>query len=74
MQSKTQSLIESFVNVAVGYGVAILTQVILYPLFEIEVSMSQNLQIAVWFTLVSLARSFLLRRFFNWHHKPRGKS
>ena len=43
MQSKRQSLIESFVNVAIGYGVALLSQIVVFPLFGIRIPLSSNL-------------------------------
>lgn len=65
-QSRRMSLVESCVNVAVGYGVAVAAQVAIFPLFGIRVSLTDNLLIGVAFTLVSLARSYALRRVFNW--------
>lgn len=65
MQSETQSFIESCVNVAIGYGVAVLSQVVIFPLFDIHVPLSDNLLIGVWFTAISLCRSYLIRRYFN---------
>ena len=68
MQTRWQSFIESWANVLVGYGVALLTQIIVFPLFGMQVSLGQNIQIGIIFTLVSLARSYVLRRVFNrWH-------
>lgn len=65
-QSRQMSFLESCVNVAVGYGVAVAAQVAIFPLFGIRVSLTDNLLIGVAFTLVSLARSYALRRVFNW--------
>ena len=64
-QTRTMSLVESLTNVAVGYALAILTQIIVFPIFSIEVSVSQNLTIALIFTVVSVLRSYVLRRVFN---------
>jgi|GEM_PF-3073090 len=45
-------------------------QWIIYPLSGIKVSMAANIHATIWFTAVSLVRSYWLRRFFNWiHHK-----
>lgn len=65
-QSRRMSLVESCVNVAVGYGVAVGAQVAIFPLFGIRVSLTDNMLIGVAFTLVSLGRSYALRRVFNW--------
>jgi hypothetical protein len=64
-QSKRVSLAESLVNIAVGYGVAFLTQVLIFPWFGIHATTGQNLKIGAIFTVVSLIRSYMLRRAFN---------
>ena len=64
-QSRLQSAIESTTNVAVGYAVAVISQLLIFPLFNIHVSLTDNLLIGGYFTLISLARSYALRRLFN---------
>ena len=64
-QSKTHSLVESFANIAIGYLVALFAQLIVFPLFGMTVSLRDNLLIGVIFTVVSLIRSYFLRRLFN---------
>lgn len=71
MQSRTHSLIESCVNVAIGYSVALASQILVFPLFGLHVSLSANLQIGAIFTVISIARSYAVRRLFNWlHYRP----
>jgi hypothetical protein len=65
MQSRLSSFIESIVNIAIGYFVALLSQIVVFPLFDIHVSMSTNLGIGAWFTAISLVRSYVIRRWFN---------
>ena len=65
MQSRWMSLLEGITNIALGYGVAVLTQVLVFPLFGLSVSLGENLGIGAVFTVVSLIRSFALRRAFN---------
>jgi hypothetical protein len=65
MQSRLMSAIEACANVAVGYGIAFGTQIVVFPLFGIDVSLSDNFVIGLMFTAISLGRSFLLRRAFN---------
>lgn len=65
MQSRLQSLIEAWANVIAGYFIALATQIIVFPLFGMTVSLGQNIQIGLIFTVVSLARSYCLRRLFN---------
>jgi len=54
--------------VLVGYLVALGAQLVVFPLMGIPVSLSQNVTIGVIFTVVSLGRSYALRRAFNWLH------
>ena len=59
------SLVEAITNVAVGYLVAVLTQILVFPLFGLDVSLSHNLALASVFTLISIFRSYALRRVFE---------
>jgi hypothetical protein len=68
-QTRIGSLIESFVNIAICYLVALLSQIVIFPLFEINVPIKTNLWIGAWFTLISLIRSYIIRRFFNYRLK-----
>ena len=68
-QTKLQSLIESITNILIGYFVAIVSQLAVFPLFGINIPLSDNLLIGVWFTVISLIRSYAVRRYFNWRHK-----
>ena len=64
-QSRLMSLIESVANVAVGYGVAVATQILIFPVFGLHTTLAQNLKMGAIFTVVSIARSFALRRVFE---------
>ena len=59
------SFIEALANVWVGYGVAVLTQVLVFPLFGLSTTFAQSLQMGAVFTVVSIIRSFALRRMFE---------
>ena len=65
MQLKRHSALESITNVLAGYGGAIASQVLIFPWFGIHVSIRTNLWIGAWFTLISLVRSYFLRRIFT---------
>ena len=69
MQTRLQSLLEAWTNVIIGYFVALAAQIIVFPWYDIDVSISQNLQIGLIFTAVSIARSYLVRRLFNSLHR-----
>ena len=65
MQSRGMSLLEAVANVLVGYGLAVLTQIAVFPVFGLQTSLAGNLLIGGIFTVISLVRSFALRRIFN---------
>ena len=64
-QSRLMSLVESLANVLVGYGVAVITQMAVFPLFGLAVTVTENLLIGLIFTAVSIVRSYALRRGFE---------
>lgn len=64
-QTRMGSLIESLMNIVIGYGVALISQIVIFPLFDVYVSMTTNMLIGAWFTLISLVRSYVIRRWFN---------
>jgi len=59
-QSRLMSLVESVANVIVGYGVAVVTQILIFPIFGLHTTLAQNLKMGAVFTIVSIARSFAL--------------
>ena len=59
------SLVEAIANVVVGYGIAVLAQVLVFPLFGLRASLADNLLIGGIFTAVSVVRSYALRRLFE---------
>lgn len=65
MQSRTNSLIESAANIMIGYWCAVLAQLIVFPMMGIDVPLDKNLMIGLIFTLISLVRSYVIRRAFN---------
>lgn len=64
-QSRVMSFVESVANVIVAYGVAVVTQILIFPVFGLYTTLSQNLKIGALFTIVSICRSFALRRLFE---------
>jgi len=64
-QSRLMSLMESLANVLVGYGVAVITQMVVFPLFGLAVTVTENLLVGFIFTAVSIVRSYALRRGFE---------
>jgi hypothetical protein len=64
-QSRLMSCVEAVANVVVGFLLALLTQNAVFPLLGIVVSVADNLVIGGIFTVVSIVRSFALRRLFE---------
>ena len=65
MQTKKHSLIESFTNVFIGYIVALAGQLIIFPLLGKSFSIGDNLLTGLFFTAVSVIRSYVIRRWFT---------
>lgn len=72
-QSRWMSPIEAITNVAAGYGIAVATQVLIFPAFGLHTTLEQNLKMGVVFTGVSLLRSYVLRRLFEKQCRHRQK-
>lgn len=68
MQTKTQSFIESCINVGIGYLIALVSQIVVFPMFDIHVSLKSNMMIGAIFTVISILRSYAVRRMFNRIH------
>ena len=64
-QSRRLSLLEAVANVVVGYVLAALTQMIVFPWFGLTASLQDNLAIGAAFVGFSLIRSYALRRMFE---------
>jgi len=65
MQSRLQSFLEAWSNTIIGYVLNLAVQLLVYPLFGAKFTFSQNIQIGLIFMLVSITRSYFLRRWFN---------
>ena len=66
MQTKTQSIIESFCNVGSGFIISLMLWLfVISPLYGIEKDFNQGLSITILFTGISIVRGYLWRRIFN---------
>lgn len=68
-QTRRQSLIEVVINIVVGFGINTALNFTVFPIFGWHISMKQNLALGVIYTIVSIARSYCLRRVFNRLHR-----
>jgi hypothetical protein len=64
-QSRIGSLIESVVNIAIGFSINFTANMLILPLFGYHISVVTNLQLGVIYTGISIARSYCIRRWFN---------
>ena len=65
MQSKKQSFIESLTSTTIGIIIGIVLNLTILPIFGYPVSLSDSLWISVIFTVISIIRSYIIRRWFN---------
>ena len=64
-QTRRHSALEAAADVAIGHVISIAAQLVIFPMFGIRIALGENLGIGLCFTVVSLVRSFALRRAFN---------
>ena len=64
-QSRIGSLIETMMNVAIGLLVSVIANQLVFPRFGFHPSLGENVAISLIYTAISIARQYLLRRFFN---------
>lgn len=65
MQRRIDSILEALTNTAIGYLVAVLANFLVLPIFGFHPSFAESNGIALLFTLISVIRSYCLRRLFN---------
>lgn len=73
-QSRLASFIESAINILVGFGISLGAQMIFLPMIGVPINHMQNFIFACIMTVISLARSFILRRIFEALHIRRSLS
>jgi hypothetical protein len=64
-QSRFDSFKEAFVNTGIGFVMSLVLQIILAWWYDTNLTLVQNVQITIWFTILSIARSYVVRRWFN---------
>lgn len=64
-QTKQGSLAEAAANIAVGFTINYVANLLVFPLFGMHISLTNNLWMGCIYTGISLARSYILRRWFN---------
>ncbi len=65
-QTKLGSFIEAWVNVFIGFWINFAANLVILPMFGFEgLTMATNFYIGLAYTVVSVARSYVIRRWFN---------
>jgi hypothetical protein len=64
-QTRLGSLIEALTNVVIGFAINWTANLAILPIFGFNVTGAQAFGIGVFFTVISIARSYVLRRWFN---------
>jgi uncharacterized membrane protein len=65
MQTRLGSLIEISINIATGFMTSMIVNYFLLPHFGCQMSVSDNFKMTVFFTVISIIRSYFVRRVFN---------
>lgn len=64
-QTKAGSIAEAFANIGVGFSINFVANMCIFPLFGMHISLANNFLMGLIYTAISLARSYVLRRWFN---------
>lgn len=74
-QSKRASLAEAVVNTAVGLCISVAAQALIVWVHNIPLTLHDNFIIAGWMTVISVIRTYIIRRAWNsefWKGKADG--
>ena len=65
MQSKRESLIEKLTNVGIGWFISFIANMLVLPLFGYNINLTDGVLISIIFTIISIIRGYVVRRWFN---------
>lgn len=66
-QTRMSSFIEAWINVLIGFGINFVANLLILPMFGFNITLMDNLYIGILYTIISVARSYAIRRWFNEH-------
>lgn len=67
-QTRLGSLVEALINVAIGFGINFVANLIVLPRFGFtSLTLHDNFLIGLIYTAISVVRSYAIRRWFNQH-------
>ncbi|MCM0035905.1 MAG: hypothetical protein NBV66_08965 [Burkholderiaceae bacterium] len=64
-QSRLGSFIEALINVAIGFSINFLANLLIFPLFGFHITLGENFVMGILYTAISVVRSYTIRRWFN---------
>ena len=64
-QTKLGSFYEACINVAIGFAINFVANLVILPLFGFNITLADNFYIGLLYTIVSVARSYVVRRWFD---------
>lgn len=64
-QTKLQSKIEAIVNSVIGYIISVGVMIMVMPLFDVHITPTKNMLLVGVFTIISIIRNYIIRRWFN---------
>ena len=73
-QTRAMSFVESWTNIFIGYVINFAANMVLLPLFGFDITVKQNLVLGTLYTLISLTRSYCIRRWFNRKEKVKDEN
>ena len=64
-QSRRGSMIEVGINIFIGFWINYFANLLILPMFGLSVTLAENFLLGLAYTLVSVARSYVIRRWFD---------
>jgi hypothetical protein len=69
-QTKKGSVLETITNTAAGFAINYTANLLIFPLYGMHISPGNNFLLGLIYTIISVVRSYGMRRLFNFlHHK-----
>ncbi len=65
MQTKLHSFLESLAHKIIGFINGMASQLLIFPLLNIDVSFTNNILICTWFTCTGMIIHYVIRRWFT---------
>lgn len=64
-QSRLGSFYEACINTVIGFTINYIANLLIFPLFGWSVGLGENFLLGLLYTGISVARSYVVRRWFN---------